>query len=116
LRRLSPDKVQLNTAVRPGVEDHVHPLNQQEMAAIAQYLKDGVEVELITSFNDVPKPVAVCDDAVLVEMLARRPMTAEDLARVCGLPLAVVQERLRHLEEAGQISCNRYQDQGFYRQ
>ena len=116
LRRLAPEKVQLNTAVRPGVEDHVHPLNQQEMAAIAHFLKDGVEVELIASFNDLPRPAAVCDDAVLVEMLARRPMTAEDLARVCGLPLVVVQERLRHLEEAGQISCNRYQDQGFYRQ
>ena len=116
LRQLSPDKVQLNTAVRPGVEDHVQPLSQPEMAAIAHYLRDGVEVELIASFNDVSKPAAVCDDAVLVEMLARRPMTAEDLARVSGLPLAVVQERLRHLEEAGQISCNCYQDQGFYRQ
>jgi wyosine [tRNA(Phe)-imidazoG37] synthetase (radical SAM superfamily) len=116
LRRLAPDKVQLNTAVRPGVEAHIHPLNQQEMAARAQYLKDGVEVEVIASFNNLPKPAPVCDDAVLVEMLARRPMTAEDLARVCGLSLAAVQERLRHLEETGQISCNCYQDQGFYRQ
>ena len=116
LRRLAPDKVQLNSAVRPGVEAHVHPLTQQELAAIAYYLKDGVEVEVIASFKNLPKPAPVCDDAVLVEMLARRPMTAEDLARVCGLPLAAVQERLRRLEETGQISCNRYQDQGFYRQ
>ena len=116
LRRLAPDKVQLNTAVRPGVEANLHPLNQQEMAARSQYLEDGVEVEVIASFKNLPKPAPVCDDAVLVEMLARRPMTAEDLARVSGLSLAAVQERLRRLEEAGQISCNRYQDQGFYRQ
>jgi hypothetical protein len=33
-----------------------------------------------------------------------------------GLPLAVVEEKLRHLEEAGRISYNQYQNQGFYRQ
>ena len=41
LRTLAPDKVQLNTAVRPGVEDYARPLNQEEMAAIAHYLEDG---------------------------------------------------------------------------
>jgi wyosine [tRNA(Phe)-imidazoG37] synthetase (radical SAM superfamily) len=115
LRRLAPDKVQLNTAVRPGVEDHVHPLTQQEMAAIAYYLKDGVEVEVIASFNDPPKPAAVCDDAVLVEMLARRPMTAEDLARILCLPLNLLQQRLNDLCTAGVISRCLYQEQGFYR-
>jgi hypothetical protein len=35
---------------------------------------------------------------------------------VLGLPLAVVQEKLRHLEEAGRISHDLYQNQGFYRQ
>jgi wyosine [tRNA(Phe)-imidazoG37] synthetase (radical SAM superfamily) len=114
LRDLAPDKVQLNTAVRPGVEDYARPLNPAEMAAIAEYLKDGAEVEVIASFNGGIKAAAACDDAVLVEMLARRPMTAVDLAKVCGLPLEVVQERLRYLEEAGRISCNRYQEQGFY--
>jgi wyosine [tRNA(Phe)-imidazoG37] synthetase (radical SAM superfamily) len=116
LRRLAPDKVQLNTAVRPGVEAHIHPLNQPEMAARAQYLKDGVEVEVIASFNDLPKPAPVCDDAVLLEMLARRPMTAEDLARVSGLSLSLVRQRLRQLCETGQVAGNSYCDQEFFRQ
>jgi len=114
LRRLAPDKVQLNTAVRPGVEDYARPLNLAEMDAIATYLEGDVEV--IASGNGAAKPAAACEDAVLVEMLARRPMTAADLARVLGLPLAVVRQRLLHLCETGQVAGQPYCDQEFYRQ
>ncbi len=115
LRRLAPDKVQLNTAVRPGVEDYARPLDAAEMAAIAGYL-GRAEVEVIASFNGAAKPAAACDDAVLVEMLARRPMTAADLARVLGLPLSLVRQRLHHLCETGQVAGQPYCDQEFYRQ
>ena len=49
-------------------------------------------------------------------MLARRPMTAADLAKVCGLPLAEVRQRLLHLCETGQVAGQPYCDQEFYRQ
>jgi wyosine [tRNA(Phe)-imidazoG37] synthetase (radical SAM superfamily) len=116
LRTLAPDKVQLNTAVRPGVEDYARALTQEEMTTSARYLGEEVEIEVIASFSSRAKPAAVCDDAVLVEMLARRPMTAADLARVCGLPLAVVRQRLQHLCEIGQVAGQPYCDQEFYRQ
>ena len=116
LRRLAPDKVQLNTAVRPGVEDYARPLHREEMAAIAGYLENGVEVEVIAAVDGPTGPAAACDDTVLVEMLARRPMTAADLARVCGLPLALVRQRLLHLCETGQVAGQPYCDQEFYRQ
>ena len=116
LRTLAPDKVQLNTAVRPGVEDYARPLNQEEIAAIAAYLEDRSEVEVIASFHGADRAAAACDDAVLVEMLARRPMTAADLARVCGLPLPVVCQRLRELCETGRVAGHSYCDQEFFRQ
>ena len=116
LKLLAPDKVQLNTAVRPGVEDYARPLNLAEMDAIAGYLADGREVEVIAAGNGAASRAAVCDDALLVEMLARRPMTAADLARVSGLPLALVRQRLLHLCETGQVAGQPYCDQEFYRQ
>ncbi len=116
LTLLGPDKVQLNTAVRPGVEDYARPLDAAEMTASAQSLEDGVEVEVIASFNGAVKAAAACNDALLVEMLARRPMTAVDLARVLGLPLLLVRQRLLHLCETGQVSGQPYCDQEFFRQ
>jgi wyosine [tRNA(Phe)-imidazoG37] synthetase (radical SAM superfamily) len=114
LAELAPDKVQLNTSVRPVVEDWARALTREEMEAAAAFLGPGVEV--IASFKGCALSSAALSDADFVEMLARRPMTAADLAKALGLPLAVVQEKLRHLEEAGRISYNQYQNQGFYRQ
>jgi wyosine [tRNA(Phe)-imidazoG37] synthetase (radical SAM superfamily) len=116
LKLLAPDKVQLNTAVRPGVEDYVRPLNAGEMAAMAHYLADGVEVEVVAAGNSRASQAVAYNDALLVEMLARRPMTAGDLARVLGLPLALVRQRLLHLCETGKVEGQPYCDQEFYRQ
>jgi wyosine [tRNA(Phe)-imidazoG37] synthetase (radical SAM superfamily) len=112
LKDLAPDKVQLNTSVRPVVEDWARALTREEMAAAATILGPGVEV--IASFNGGVLPYPSPGDADLVEMLSRRPMTTVDLSRVLGLPLPQVLDRLQRLCQAGLISFNLYQDQEFY--
>lgn len=113
IARIAPDKVQLNTTVRPVVEDYALPLSPQEMAAIATFLGEGVEV--IAAFDRAPVRPGDTRDADFLEMLSRRPMTAQDLARALGLPLTQVRKKLAHLQNDGLISCDRYQNQGFYR-
>jgi wyosine [tRNA(Phe)-imidazoG37] synthetase (radical SAM superfamily) len=113
LRDLAPDKVQLNTAVRPGVEDWARALTRAELAAAAAVLGSGVEV--IASFNGGPPPSPAPGDADFLAMLARRPMTAADLARALGLALPEVKERLRRLVAAGRLSRDLYREQEFYR-
>jgi wyosine [tRNA(Phe)-imidazoG37] synthetase (radical SAM superfamily) len=112
LRTLAPDKVQLNTAVRPGVRRQVRPLSAAALAAIAGGLEG--EVEVIASYAGAGQAAAAPDDATLAEILARRPMTAADLAGVLGLSLPLVQEKLQRLEQTGQIFCTCYRDQDFY--
>jgi wyosine [tRNA(Phe)-imidazoG37] synthetase (radical SAM superfamily) len=113
LRDLAPDKVQLNTQVRPGVEDWARALAREELAAAAAALGPGVEV--IASFNGGPPPSPAPGDADFLAMLARRPMTAADLARALGLALPEVKERLRRLLAAGRLSRDLYREQEFYR-
>lgn len=113
LRELAPHKVQLNTAVRPGVEPWARALSREEMAVAAAILGAGVEV--IASFDGAPLPSPPQRDADLVEMLTRRPMTAADLSRVCGLPMDQVMARLDRLCHTGQVEHNFYQDQEYYR-
>jgi len=113
IRKIAPDKVQLNTAVRPVVEDYAQPLTAGEMAAVATFLGEGVEV--IAAFSRDQAAQANLSDVAFLEVLARRPMTAQDLAQALGLPLPQVQKRLHHLCKSGRISYNFYQDQGFYR-
>ena len=113
IKEIAPDKVQLNTAVRPVVDDLAQPLNLEEMQAIADFLGAGAEV--IASYDRGIKAAAAVSDARFLEMLSRRPMTAPDLAQVLGLPLDLVQERLKRLCKSGLISHSLYQEQGFYR-
>jgi wyosine [tRNA(Phe)-imidazoG37] synthetase (radical SAM superfamily) len=110
---LAPDKVQLNTAVRPVVDDAAQPLSAEEMAAVARFLGDNVEV--IASFKGAPAAQATGDDRNFLEMLSRRPMTAADLSRLLDLPLPRVTAQLQRLCDRGLVAHNLYEDQDFYR-
>jgi wyosine [tRNA(Phe)-imidazoG37] synthetase (radical SAM superfamily) len=113
IRKLVPDKVQLNTAVRPVVDDLAQPLSEEEMQAVAAFLGEGAEV--IASCSRTAAAETAVSDARFLEMLARRPMTAADVAEVLGLPVDLVQQRLKRLCKSGLISYSLYQKQGFYR-
>jgi predicted ArsR family transcriptional regulator len=54
-------------------------------------------------------------DGALVDMLARRPMTARDLAQALGMTMPQVKEMLQRLCTAGLVAQHLYKDQKFYR-
>jgi wyosine [tRNA(Phe)-imidazoG37] synthetase (radical SAM superfamily) len=109
---IAPDKVQLNTAVRPVVETYARALNRGEMETIAAYL--GQAVEIIAAFDRPKRAAAAAKDSEVVDMLCRRPMTARDLAEALGQPLPLVVKRLHRLQAAGLISRKLYEHEGFY--
>jgi wyosine [tRNA(Phe)-imidazoG37] synthetase (radical SAM superfamily) len=113
LREIAPDKVQLSTAVRPVADSSAHPLTQGEMEAVAGFLGDGAEV-VAASHQISPERLAV-KDRDLLDMLARRPMTAGDLAQALGVSLAQVRQRLGRLLKSGLVSRDMHRDQDFYR-
>jgi wyosine [tRNA(Phe)-imidazoG37] synthetase (radical SAM superfamily) len=113
IKEIGPERVQLNTAVRPVAETFAQALNREEMAAIAACLGEGAEI--IAAFDRAGRGGAAVTDSAFVDMLSRRPMTAQDLAQALGLPLPQVEKRLHRLQAAGLISQDLYQQEGFYR-
>ena len=113
LTEIAPNRIQLNTAVRPVVEAAARSLDRAEMEAAEAFL--GGPLEVIASFSRTEIPELSCQDEDLVEMLSRRPMTAADVAQALGLPLVQVVTRLRYLLDSGHISHDRYHDQEFFR-
>ncbi len=112
IRRLRPDRVQLNTAVRPVVEADARPLNRQEMEAAAAQLGGGAEI--IVDFPATETSQRALTDEDFLETLARRPQTADDLAAVMGLPETQVRQRLDELVSRGLVTYTRHRQQGFY--
>jgi wyosine [tRNA(Phe)-imidazoG37] synthetase (radical SAM superfamily) len=113
LQEISPDKVQLNTAVRPVAHKSAEALTQEEMEAVADFLGAGAEV-VAAARRLSPERLEV-KDRDLIDMLARRPMTPADLAQALGFPLAQVRQRLGRLSKSGLVRRDVHQDQDFYR-
>jgi wyosine [tRNA(Phe)-imidazoG37] synthetase (radical SAM superfamily) len=109
---IRPDKVHLNTAVRPVVKDYALPLATAELTKIAGFLGDRAEV--IADFGNHRHPKFELNDGDFLATLARRPQTPEDLAEVLGLPLKVVEQRLAQLVRQGRLISSRHQGKIFY--
>ena len=112
LKRLRPDKVQLNTAVRPVVQDFALPVSTQELSEIAEFL--GNQAEVVADLGNHRHENFDLNTGDFLATLARRPQTPEDLAEVLGLPLAVVQNRLDQLVRERRLRRSEHREKIFY--
>ena len=121
IRRIRPDKVQLNTAVRPTAESNVVKLDAGKLHDIATQL--GPECEVVADFSTehtgedaLELPCATRSKTqTLLSMLKRRPCSLCDLCT--GLAISET-EALRHiseLEQGGLISSERKGGKVFFK-
>lgn len=111
--QLAPEKIHLNTAVRPGPEpEAAKPLTADALQEIARYF--GPPAEVIASFGPGGQPVFNLTEADFLATLARRPQTARDLAKVLGLSEPEVHQRLEQLCRKGLITAISHQGRLYY--
>ncbi|MFO8052522.1 MAG: radical SAM protein [Candidatus Omnitrophota bacterium] len=103
IKRIKPDKVQLNLPIRPSVEEVVAP-DSNQLKKIAEII--GQEVEVVTSFpaGKKLKQVKVKEEEIL-SYLRRRPATAEDLSSVLGINISELLKYLAQLLEEEKIKA-----------
>lgn len=84
IRRINPDKVQINTSVRPIVHAEAARVSQHHLNEIAAKL--GPSVEVITDFSKhTAAAERPADLQIILETLRRRPCTLDDLCAGLGL-------------------------------
>ncbi len=84
VRRIGPDRVQLNTVTRPPAEDFALAVPADEMARLAVRIAENAEV--IADYRHVHEQPAIAARAEDVfELLRRRPCTVEDIASGLGM-------------------------------
>jgi wyosine [tRNA(Phe)-imidazoG37] synthetase (radical SAM superfamily) len=80
---IHPDKIQVNTAVRPTAEPQVQRVEPARLAELARQLGSGAEV--IADFDRAGHRSCSAPDArAVIEILRRRPCTLADLAATTG--------------------------------
>ena len=96
-RRFRPNRIHLNTSVRPPAEPSAHALTQNELAALA-HIFDPV-AEVIAEFRDSRgkcPPASLCESSAWA-LVARHPATVDEIAAACGATVGDVDALLRAL-------------------
>ena len=111
--RIGPDKVQLNTVIRPPADGSSQPVSQARLEAIAARFSMPCEV------SGPPRRKAQGDQGKLgdeiVEMTRRRPLELEDVARAVGISPERAKELTDQLQRDHRLSEERFGDRVFFR-
>ncbi|HML73401.1 MAG TPA: radical SAM protein [Anaerohalosphaeraceae bacterium] len=102
--QIKPNKVQLNTAVRPTAHPEIRAVSPQRMAEIAQLI--GRNAEVIADFPKDKTGSAECTPESVMETLVRRPCTVEGLASSLGADKKAVLYAIKRLLDAGCITSD----------
>jgi wyosine [tRNA(Phe)-imidazoG37] synthetase (radical SAM superfamily) len=102
---LKPDRIHLNTAVRPPAEDFVAPLSRERLASLCNLFQPPAEV--IAEYEAKGGVEVEANEEKIISMLQRRPCTAEDVAGAFGMHLNEVSKYLRMLTKEGRIRSER---------
>lgn len=118
VRKIKPDRIQLNTCIRPGTVRGLKPLKYRALRKFAGYF--NVPVDIFAKDMPGEKYKATKSlrgrspwqsqlqsgkfkmrDEEIIEMLKRRPCTIRDLCTVSNSSARIVTERLRKLKSSG---------------
>ncbi|MHC4131364.1 MAG: radical SAM protein [Planctomycetota bacterium] len=122
IEKIRPDKVQLNTAVRPTAETGIKKVSEQRLLDIAAKISTNAEViadfSNYTTGADSPfnNRTALDPDVVqtLLSILKRRPCTLEDIASAASLSLDITSKYITKLLRQSQIQTEQKANNTFY--
>jgi len=93
--RIRPDKIQLNTIVRPPAVSKARPVSEEWLHDVR--IAFGSRAEVIASFDREPRGQDAPDAGIIREYLDRRPGTVDDLSSALGIDRADAQRFLDEL-------------------
>lgn len=114
VRRIKPDRVQLNTAIRPPAEEFAVPVSQARLTELARLFSPKAKVIAEYRRRGKRVPTDASQQAIL-ELLRRRPCSEEDLAGALAMRPIEVAKHLTVLEAAGRIAGQRHGCLFYYR-
>ena len=114
IAKIAPDRVQLNTLDRPGTVNNIRAADWTELEQVLDFWQLE-NAEIIAHAPERRQLAAYREDAesAILETIARRPCTLEDLNRILGLHANEVNKYLDVLEADQKIEVVQ-QERGFF--
>ncbi|MCK5595015.1 radical SAM protein [bacterium] len=113
VKQIKPDKIQLNTPVRPPSEEWAKTLSASKLAKIKDFFGD--KCEIIATFNKKGHKAYLknVEDEILT-LISRRPVTSDDISSSLGLHINEVIKYVGELERQKKISLKIYQGKRYF--
>ena len=116
IEKIDPDSVQLNTLDRPGTVENLKPATREELEKIVKkWRMNNVEIIASAVKRETEKAYRKDVEAVILETIARRPCTVDDIIRITGLHINEINKYLDVLEAENKIET-RNQERGVFYQ
>ncbi len=113
IEKINPDKIHLNTVVRPPSEDWARPLSYEEMEKTREIL--GGKAEIIMPKKEREKKIEKTDiEEKIEEMAKRRPVTLEELLNIFSVDKEEISEILNSLLKKRKIKKENFEGKDFY--
>jgi wyosine [tRNA(Phe)-imidazoG37] synthetase (radical SAM superfamily) len=114
ISRIKPDKIQLNTSVRPVTDRAAARVSPEKLDEIARQLGDGAEV-----IADFSKTIQTKDylsgQAEILDLLRRRPCSTDDICSGLGMNRNLAQKLIQQLLNDSKITAEREKHITYYK-
>jgi len=113
--KINPDSVQLNTLDRPGIKDNLRSATKEELQKIIDFWKlDNVEIISAPLERKDIQSYRKDAETAIIETIARRPCTLDDLSKILGLHINEINKYLDVLEVENKIEVVKLKRGIFY--
>jgi len=112
VKAFQPDRVQLNTAVRPSAEDFVEAVPEDSLKKLAELFEPPAEV--IAEFNASRLAQVEANEDMILGLIARRPCTVQQVAHAFGMNPNEALKYLGRLLQRGAIHSERVSGDLYY--
>jgi wyosine [tRNA(Phe)-imidazoG37] synthetase (radical SAM superfamily) len=102
---IEPDRIQLNTVVRPPAEEFAEALSGERLSSLCHLFRPTAEI--IAEFSTEKDILVKANKETVLSMLRRRPCTADQIAEGFGMHLNEVSKYIGNLMRTGQIHAER---------
>ncbi len=111
--QISPDKIQLNTVVRPPADSRAMSLDRKRLMEIKDFFGNNAEI-----IADVPLQYGTWKENStsrnLLDMVKRRPLRPVDIANSLNLPMLDVETLVKNLLTKGHLRKQKHSGDTYY--
>jgi len=114
VRRIRPDRVHLNTVVRPPSQDYAAPVPLGRLKELGDLFEPRATVIAGFRGRHAPDAGMAQDQRDIMELLSRRPCSKGDLASCLHVRPSELAKHLKAMEAAGRIARQSHRGSTFY--